>query len=108
MEYKTLNDQIEITISVLKENKKLMDVLDYIDTLKLPNYYIAAGSVFQTIWNKIDNKDLNYNIKDIDVIYYNEKDLSVDKDLEYYELINNYCKDEGYKYRKCSEDPCMA
>lgn len=98
MEYKTLNDQLEMTISILKENKELMDMLDYIATLKLPNYYIAAGSVFQTIWNKIDNKDLNYNIKDIDVIYYNDKDLSVTKDLEYYELINNYCKNKGYKY----------
>ena len=98
MEYKTLNDQLEMTISILKENKELMDMLDYIETLKLPNYYIAAGSVFQTIWNKMDNKDLNYNIKDIDVIYYNDKDLSVNKDLEYYELINNYCKNKGYKY----------
>ena len=98
MEYKTLNDQIEIAISILKENKELMDMLDYISTLNLPNFYIAAGSVFQTIWNKIDNKDLNYNIKDIDVIYYNDKDLSVEKDLEYFEIINNYCKDKGYKY----------
>ena len=42
----------------------LMDVLNYIETLKLPNFYIAAGSVFQTVWNYYDKKDLNYNIKD--------------------------------------------
>ncbi len=98
MQHKTLNDQIEIAISILKQNKELIDVLDYISTLNLPNFYIAAGSVFQTIWNKMDNKILNHNIKDIDVIYHNDKDLSVDKDLEYYELINNYCKNKGYKY----------
>ena len=84
MQHKTLNDQIEIAISILKQNKELIDVLDYISTLNLPNFYIAAGSVFQTIWNKMDNKNLNHNIKDIDVIYY--------------ELINNYCKNKGYKY----------
>ena len=98
MEYKFLNEQIEIFTSILKENKELIDVLEYVSSLNLPNYYIAAGCVFQTIWNKIDNKDLNFNIKDIDVIYHNEKDLSGEKDLEYYELVNDYCKHKGYKY----------
>lgn len=99
MKYKTLNDQLEMAISILSENKELMDVLDYISTLQMPNNYIAAGSVFQTIWNKMDNRDLNYNIKDIDVIYYNDKDLSPEKDLEYFKLINTYCKDKEYKYK---------
>ena len=75
-----------------------MDVLNYIDSLKLPNYYIAAGSVFQTVWNYYDNIDLNYNIKDIDIIYYDNSDLSVEADIKYYQLIDEYCKSKGYKY----------
>jgi len=98
MQHKTLNEQIEIFISIISENKDLMDVLDYISNLNLPNFYIAAGSIFQTIWNKIDQKDLNYGIKDIDVIYYNSKDLNVDTDLKYYELISNYCTKKNYDY----------
>lgn len=98
MKYKSLYEQNEGIIKILKENKKLMDVLDYIETLNLPNFYIAAGSVFQTIWNFYDKKDLNYNIKDIDVIYYNDKDLSIDTDIKYYSLINDFCKNKGYKY----------
>lgn len=49
MQYKTLNEQNEKMVSILKENTDLMDVLDYIETLQLPNYYIAAGSIFQTV-----------------------------------------------------------
>lgn len=98
MRYKTLNEQIEIAISILEQNKELMDILNYISNLNLPNFYIAAGSVFQTIWNKIDNKELNNNIKDIDVIYYNKGDLSIEKDIEYYKLISDYCNKQGYKY----------
>ena len=71
-----------------------MDILNYISKLNMQNYYIAAGSVFQTIWNFYDGKDLNYNIKDIDVIYFNGSDISVSKDLEYYDLINKYCKEK--------------
>ncbi|MBP3920218.1 MAG: nucleotidyltransferase family protein [Bacilli bacterium] len=98
MQYKSLYEQNEEMITILKRNKELMDVLEYIETLKLPNFYIAAGSVFQTVWNYYDNNDLNYNIKDIDVIYYNSKDLSVDTDIKYYNLIDEFCKNKGYKY----------
>ena len=46
MRYKSLYEQNEEMITILKRNKELMEVLDYIETLKLPNFYIAAGSVF--------------------------------------------------------------
>lgn len=38
--------------------------------------------------NYYDNKRLNYGIKDIDVIYFNKNDLSVDTDLMYYNKIS--------------------
>lgn len=98
MKNKSLYEQNEKMISILKKNNELMEILDYVETLKLPNFYIAAGSVFQTVWNYYDKKDFNYNIKDIDVIYYDDKDLSVDTDIKYYELIDRFCKDKGYKY----------
>lgn len=98
MKHKSLNDQLETLITILEKNNELMDILNYIDSLKLPNYYIAAGSVFQTIWNYYDNNDLNYNIKDIDVIYYDDNDLSVETDIKYYDLINDYCKSKNYTY----------
>ena len=68
MQYKSIYEQNETFISILKQNNDLMTILDYISELKLPNFYIAAGSVFQTIWNYYDNKPLNYGIKDIDII----------------------------------------
>ena len=64
MQYETLYEQNEKMISILKENTDLMDVLDYIETLKLPNYYIASGSVFQTVWNHYDKK-LQVGMKDL-------------------------------------------
>ena len=64
MQYKNINDQLDTLICILEKNKELMEMLDYISKLNLPNFYIAAGSVFQTIWN-----------------YYDGNDLSVEKDL---------------------------
>ncbi len=98
MNYKTIDEQYETFISIIEKNKNLMAVLDYIAKLELPNFYIAAGSVFQTICNYYDKKDLNFGIKDIDIIYYNNSDLSVEKDLEYYNIINEYVKLNGLNY----------
>lgn len=98
MQYKSINAQLDTFISILEQNIELMEMLDYISKLNLPNFYIAAGSVFQTIWNYYDGKDLNSEIKDIDVIYYNNDDLSVEKDLEYYNMINEYAKSKGFNY----------
>ena len=98
MQYKSLQEQNDTIISILKENKELMLILDYVDKLDLPNYYIAAGSIFQTVWNYYDKKPLNYGIKDIDVIYFDKSDLSVEKDIEYYEKIKEYSDRIGCKY----------
>ena len=98
MQHKTIDEQIKSMISILEQNTELMDILNYVYELELPNYYIAAGSVFQTIWNYYDKKPLNYGIKDIDIIYYNNSDLSADTDIYYYNLIKDYCMRKEYNY----------
>ena len=57
MQYEVLDEQIENAVLILKKNIELMDILNFIYKLNLPNFYIAAGSVFQTIWNYYDNRD---------------------------------------------------
>ena len=99
MQYQTLEEQLNFTIEILKQNVELMNILDFIDSLYLPNYYIADGSVFQTIWNYLDRKPLNYGIKDIDVIYYNKDDLSIETDIKYCDLISKFCISNGYNYK---------
>lgn len=98
MKYKCISEQNEKFVSIIKKNKDLMLILDYIKSLNLPNFYIAAGAVFQTIWNYYDNKPLNYNIKDIDIIYYDSNNLSKEdeKKLEY--NISQYFKDMNYEF----------
>lgn len=98
MKYKCISEQNEKFISIIKQNKDLMLILDYIESLNLPNFYIAAGAVFQTIWNYYDNKPLDYNIKDIDIIYYDSNNLSKEdeKKLEY--NISQYFKDMNYEF----------
>jgi len=98
MQYQSMNEQLEKFINILKENEELMDILDYVDKMNLPNYYIVAGSIFQTIWNYYDKKDLNYGIKDIDIVYYNKEDIQVETDINYYHQVRKYIEEKGYSY----------
>lgn len=99
MGYKTINEQIETFISILKQNDDLMIILDYISSLNLPNFYIAAGSIFQTIWNYYDNKPLNFGIKDIDIIYYDPNKITKENEKELEDKIINYFEKMGLKYK---------
>lgn len=46
MQYKSISKQNEKFIEIIKNNKELMTILDYISKSNLPNFYIAAGAVF--------------------------------------------------------------
>ncbi|WP_301082536.1 nucleotidyltransferase family protein, partial [Thomasclavelia cocleata] len=43
-------------------------------------------------------KSLNYGIKDIDIIYFDKNDLSVEKDIQYFEKIKDYSDSKGFNY----------
>lgn len=98
MQFKTIDEQMKQTILILEKNKDLMTILDYLYELKLPNFYIAAGSIFQTIWNYYDNKPLNNGIKDIDIIYYDSVNLTKESEEDLENKIKNHLKKINIHY----------
>lgn len=98
MNYETLDKQCHKFISILEENKDLMIILDYLAKLNLPNFYIAAGSIFQTIWNYYDNRPLNYGIKDIDIIYYDKDNLTKEVEQKLENQIIDFLKQQNLNY----------
>ena len=99
MQYKTIDEQVEQAVTILKMNKDLICILDYLYELKMPNFYIAAGSIYQTIWNYYDNKPLNHGIEDIDIIYYDKDNLSKEKEDELENKIKDHLKILGLNYK---------
>ncbi|MDN5474708.1 MAG: nucleotidyltransferase family protein, partial [Lactococcus lactis] len=64
-------------LKILKKNSELMFILDEVSVLNLPNYYLAAGSVFQTVWNYSEGIILLTGFHDIDIVYF-DKEISAD------------------------------
>lgn len=62
----------------LRTNPVLVEVLDRAAGLALPDWYLAAGAVVQTIWNAVTGRPPTYGIDDYDLLYHDPSDLSWD------------------------------
>ncbi|MGH3374460.1 MAG: nucleotidyltransferase family protein [Actinoallomurus sp.] len=71
-----LDEQLAALKSVLSRNEVLLEVLDRTASLALPGWYVTAGCLFQTVWNVVSGRLPTSGIKDYDVFYFDDSDLS--------------------------------
>lgn len=62
----------------LSENSVLVEVLHRAARLDLPGWYVTAGCVFQTVWNVTIGRPPTTGIRDYDLFYFDDSDLSWD------------------------------
>jgi hypothetical protein len=55
---------------MVRSSPTLMEVLTTIREFALPEWRIASGSVFQTVWNSLTGRKPDYGIHDYDVLYF--------------------------------------
>jgi hypothetical protein len=70
----SLDDQVDLLSEFVMTIDGMQKILKEISNL--PNAWVGAGIIFQNVWNVIHGYALNTYIKDIDVLYWDEKDLS--------------------------------
>ena len=66
-------------LKILEESPTIQQILARAPSLELPNWYLGAGIIAQTVWNKRHGFDLNTGIKDADLIYF-DTDTSYKKE----------------------------
>jgi hypothetical protein len=54
----------------VRASPSLMSVLRGLRDLGLPDWRLASGSVYQTVWNALTGRDPDYGVKDYDAIYF--------------------------------------
>lgn len=69
-------DEAERFRIALERNNMLIEVLRRAATMKLPEWYLAAGCITQTVWNMVTEKPPEHGIDDYDVVYFDDSDLS--------------------------------
>lgn len=63
-------------LDAVLRNPTVVEVLARAERLDLPDWYLAAGCLFQTVWNVLEGRDPERGIGDYDLIYHDGSDLS--------------------------------
>ncbi|MER7179429.1 nucleotidyltransferase family protein [Streptomyces hyaluromycini] len=71
-----LSEQLDGLRSALSQNETLTDVMTRAATLELPGWYVTAGCLFQTVWNVATGRPPANGIKDYDIFYFDDSNLS--------------------------------
>ena len=75
--------QVALLEKILLESPVISQVLSTIPKLNLPNWYLAAGCVFQTVWNRYYEMPPTHGIKDCDLVYFDNSDTSYEAEDVY-------------------------
>lgn len=65
-----LRSQIACLETVLIKSATIREVLARAPELGLPDWYLGAGAVAQTVWNELHGFPLDTGIKDVDLVYF--------------------------------------
>lgn len=71
-----LDEQLTALEAVLRRNPVVPELLGRLETLDLPGWYLTAGCLVQTVWNVVTDRPVGTGIKDYDVFYFDDSDLS--------------------------------
>ncbi|MGW6933796.1 nucleotidyltransferase family protein [Lentzea sp. NPDC054927] len=73
---------IDALRTTLARNEVLVEVLRRAAELDLPGWYLTAGCVFQTVWNVVTGRPPTEGIRDYDLFYFDDADLSWEAENE--------------------------
>lgn len=67
--------QFKVLENIIMSSKIINTAIERARLSDMDNYYIGAGCIAQTVWNYLFNNPLEYGIKDIDFVYFDDKNL---------------------------------
>ena len=75
-----INTQINMLEDIIMSSEIMNIALTRAKQLNIANYYIGAGCITQTVWNYLSNYPLDYGIKDIDFVYFDNVNLDFESE----------------------------
>ncbi|NVK35760.1 MAG: nucleotidyltransferase family protein [Rhodobacteraceae bacterium] len=73
---------------IIRTTPRLMEALEVIRSLELPDAWIVSGALYQTVWNHLTERAFDHGIKDYDIVYYDGSDTSYDAEDRVIQSVN--------------------
>jgi hypothetical protein len=68
--------QAEALRDIIRATPLLVDVLERLPQLNLPDTWLVSGAIYNTVWNHLTGRPPLTGINDIDLFYFDASDLS--------------------------------
>lgn len=62
--------------AIIRDTPLLVDVLERLPLLQLPDTWLVSGAIYNTVWNHLTGRPPLTGINDIDLFYFDASDLS--------------------------------
>ncbi|MBO1038306.1 nucleotidyltransferase family protein [Brucella pituitosa] len=78
LRYSSLPQQIqkEHFSRLIQADPVLLDALHRGRDLGLPDWWLVSGALYNSVWNALSGRPHGYGIKDIDIVYFEDRDIS--------------------------------
>jgi hypothetical protein len=76
--------------NIIYSNEWLMKVLRSAQKCDLPEWFVAAGAVRSIVWDKLHGYKDSTQISDVDVIFYDQSDLTQERDKKAEAELSSY------------------
>lgn len=73
-------ESVHQLIAIIESSEFLQEIFNKAQTLELESYFVGAGCITQTVWNHFTGRPLTYGISDIDIVYFDDVNLSFEEE----------------------------
>lgn len=63
-------------LAIVASDPLLSETLARVRALALPDWLVVSGALYNSVWNHLTGKPPGYGIKDVDLFYFDDADLS--------------------------------
>ncbi|MDB5054070.1 MAG: hypothetical protein JWM44_2120 [Bacilli bacterium] len=77
----------KLLIRYIQANPEMIHILALIKSLRLPQWFVGAGFVRNFVWDVLHDYKERTPLQDIDVLYYDKENNSLDRDKHYERLL---------------------
>lgn len=68
--------QLRAVLEIIQNDPLLHMVITRVRELQLDECWLVSGAIYNTVWNSLTNRPSGYGIKDIDLFYFDDSNLS--------------------------------
>jgi Uncharacterized protein conserved in bacteria len=84
-------------VRIASSNPINAGLLERLFTLRIPQCHLAAGCLFQALWNAQCGQPVAQGVSDYDVFYFDDSDLSYEAEDRVIRAVGALCADLGVK-----------